>query len=421
MSATNWAGNLTYGAERFVVAKSVAEAQAAVRSADTLRVVGSHHSFNDIADTTGTQLSLEKMTSVVSLDTNRHRVTVEGGTRYSDIGPWLSQRGYALPNLATLPHLTIAGACATATHGSGSTLGNLATAVTAIEFIDANGALVALSRETDGDVFPGAVVSLGALGVITRLTLDLRRAFAMRQSVYCDLSIETLTANFDAIMAAGYSVSLFTDWQGDVIDQVWVKSEAEIGALFAGLNPFFGATPAVDKLHPIASFNPVNCTEQMGVIGPSYDRLPNFRIDYVPTRGGDYQAEYFVAKEHAVAAIEALHRWGRHLSTLLLTSEVRTIAADDLWLSPCYQRPCVAFHFSFKPDQPAIMALLPGLEEALAPFAPVPHWAKLTTMDPETIRSRYAKLGAFRDLLVRYDPAGKFRNAFVERMIFGRG
>ena len=420
MSATNWAGNLTYGAARFVVAESVAEAQAAVRGAKALRVVGSHHSFNDIADTAGTQLSLEEMTRVVSLDTIRHRVTVEGGTHYSDIGPWLSQRGYALANLATLPHLTIAGACATATHGSGSALGNLSTAVTAIEFIDANGALVALSRETDGDVFAGAVINLGALGVITRLTLNLRRSFAMRQNVYCDLSIETLATNFDEIMAAGYSVSLFTNWQSDVIDQVWIKSRAEIGALFAGLKPFFGATPAVDKLHPITGFNPVNCTEQMGVIGPSYDRLPHFRIDYMPTRGGDYQAEYYVAREHAVAAIDALHRWGCHLSAIILTSEVRTIAADDLWLSPCYQRPCVAFHFSFKPDQPAIMALLPGLEAALAPFAPTPHWGKLTTMDPETIRSRYAKLGAFRDLLDRYDPAGKFRNAYVERMIFGR-
>lgn len=420
VSGTNWAGNLTYGAERLVVAKSVAEAQAAVRNADRLRVVGSHHSFNDIADTTGTQLSLEKMTSVVSLDTIRHRVTVEGGTRYSDIGPWLSQRGYALPNLATLPHLTIAGACATATHGSGSTLGNLATAVAAIEFIDAEGALVTLSRDTDGEVFPGAVVSLGALGVITRLTLDLRRSFAMRQNVYCDLSIATLAANFDEIMAAGYSVSLFTDWQGDVIDQVWIKSEAKIGALFAGLKPFFGATPAVDKLHPIASFNPVNCTEQMGEIGPSYDRLPNFRIDYVPTRGGDYQAEYFVAKEHAVAAIEALHRWGRNLSPLLLTSEIRTIAADDLWLSPCYGRPCVAFHFSFNPDQPAIMALLPGMEAALAPFAPVPHWGKLFTMAPETVRARFANLDRFKALLDRYDPLGKFRNGFVDRMIYGR-
>ncbi len=359
------------------------------------------------------------MRGVVSFDAVGHQITVEGGTRYSDIGPWLNQRGFALPNLATLPHIAIAGACATATHGSGPTLGNLATAVAAIEFIDAQGDLVALSREDNQDIFPGAVVSLGALGVITSMTLDIQPSFAMRQDVYCDLPFATAVANFDEIMAAGYSVSLFTGWQHDVFEQAWVKSRAEDGALFAGLKPFFGATPAVDKLHPIAGFNPVNCTEQMGSIGPIYDRLPHFRIDYVPTRGGDYQAEYFVATEHATAAIEALHEWGRHLSPLLLVSEVRVIAADDLWLSPCNGRPCAAFNFSFRLDLPAVMALLPGLEEVLAPFDPLPHWAKLFTMAPETVRAGYRKLGPFKALLDRFDPHGKFRNALVDRMIFG--
>ncbi len=419
MSGTNWAGNLTYGAARSVTPNSVEEAQDAVRGADKLRVVGSHHCFNDIANTTGTQLSLERRRGVLSLDIARLQVTVEGGARYSDIGPWLHERGYTLPNLATLPHISIAGACATATHGSGSTLGNLATAVAAIEFIDAGGELVTLSREENPDIFPGAVVSLGALGVITRMTLDLRPTFAMRQDVYCDLPLATVVANFDEIMAAGYSLSLFTRWQGDVFEQVWIKSEAEVGPLFPGLQPFFGAEPATDKLHPISGFNPVNCTEQMGSIGPVHDRLPHFRIDYVPTRGGDYQAEYYVAREHAVAAIAALHAWGRHLSPLLLVSEVRVIAADDQWLSPCNGRPCASFNFSFRLDQPAVMKLLPGLEEVLAPFAPLPHWGKLFTMAPETVRAGYAKLGPFKALLDRYDPHGKFRNAFVDRMIFG--
>ena len=419
MSGTNWAGNLAYSAARKVTPKTVEEAQEAIRGADKLRVVGSHHCFNDIANTTGTQLSLERMRGVLSLDMIRHQVTVEGGTRYSDIGPWLHERGYTLPNLATLPHISIAGACATATHGSGPTLGNLATAVAAIEFIDARGDLVTLSREDNPDIFPGAVVSLGALGVITRMTLDLLPTFAMRQDVYCDLPLATLVANFDEIMTAGYSVSIFTGWQGDVFEQVWIKSRAEVGPLFPGLRPFFGAAPAVDKLHPISGFDPVNCTEQMGSIGPVYDRLPHFHIDYVPTRGGDYQAEYYVVREHALAAIQALHTWGRHLSPLLLVSEVRVIAADDQWLSPCYGRPCASFNFSFKLDQPAVMKLLPGLEEVLAPFAPLPHWGKLFTMAPETVRAGYERLGSFKALLDRFDPQAKFRNAFVDRMIFG--
>ena len=419
MSGTNWAGNLTYSAERLVAPKTVAEAQEVVRGARKLRVVGSRHCFNDIADTPDTQLSLDHMRGVVSLDTARHQVTIEGGARYSDISPWLHDHGYALHNLASLPHITVAGACATATHGSGAKLGNLATAVAAIEFINAEGDLVTLSRERNADTFPGAAVNLGALGVLTKLTLDLQPSFAMRQNVYCDLPLATLAANFDEIMAAGYSVSLFTDWQGDLIEQVWIKSRAAAGSPLDRLKPFFGAAPASDKMNPVPGANPINCTEQMDSVGPSYDRLPHFRIDSIPSAGGEIQVEYFIARNHAVAAIAALHEWGGALSPLVMASEIRTIAADDLWLSPCYQRPCVAFHFTFNPDQSAVMKLLPGMEEALAPFEPVPHWGKLTTMAPETVRSRYARLGAFRELLDAHDPAGKFRNAFVDRMIFG--
>ncbi len=418
-SGTNWAGNLTFGAERLVAPGTVAETQEIVRRSNRLRVLGTRHSYNDIADTTGTQLSLERLRGVIALDTTRNQVTVEGGTRYSDIAPWLHERGYALHNLASLPHITVAGAVATATHGSGARLGNLATAVAAIEFINAAGDLVTLSREKDPEIFAGAVVNLGALGIVTALTLDVLPSFAMRQNVYCDLPLATLVTNFDAIMTSGYSVSLFTAWQSDVIEHVWVKSRAKAGPPLEGLRPFFGAPSADEKLSPVPGTNPVTCTEQMGSVGPSYDRLPHFRFDSVPTGGGDYQAEYFVAREHAVATIDALHQWGRHLAPLIMVSEIRAIAADELWLSPCCGRPCVAFHFSFKPDQPAIIRLLAAMEELLAPFAPVPHWGKLFAMAPDIVRSRYARLGAFRDLLDTYDPAGKFRNAFINRMIFG--
>ena len=419
MSRTNWAGNLIYGAERTVAPATVADAQEAVRGAAKLRVVGSRHCFNDIADTTGTQLSLEHLKGVVSLDTARQQVTVEGGIRYSDLSPYLHERGYALHNLASLPHITVAGACATATHGSGVTLGNLATAVAAIQFIDAAGDLVSLSRDGDPDVFPGAPVSLGALGVITRLTLDVQPTFSMRQDVYRDLPVKTLVANFDEIMPSGYSVSLFTGWQGDAVEQAWIKNKVEAGAAPATSPSFFGARPATEKMHPIAGCDPLNSTEQMGAVGPFYDRLPHFRIDAVPAGGDDYQVEYFLSREHAAAAVKTLHKWGRHLAPLLMVSEVRANAEDKLWLSPCYRQPCVAFHFSFKPDEPGIRRLLPGLEEVLAPFAPRPHWGKLFTMAPQVVRSRYEKLGAFKALLNTYDPHGKFRNAFVDRMIFG--
>ncbi len=420
MPGTNWAGTLTYSSERLVAPNTVAEAQEAVRGAARLRVVGSHHCFNDIADTPGLHLSLERMRGVVRLDTIHHRVTVEGGARYSDISPWLHERGYALHNLASLPHITIAGACATATHGSGPRLGNLATAVAAIEFIDARGELVSLSREKEGDVFPGAVVSLGALGVITALTLDLRPSFAMRQDVYCDLPLDTLTANFDEIMGAGYSVSLFTNWQGAAIDLVWIKSRAETGSPFSGIRPFFGAEPATDKLNPVPTASPVNCTDQMGSIGPPYDRLPHFRIDAMPSAGGEVQAEYFVAAGDAAGAIAALGQMGQRPLTAAARlgnprhRRRRSVAQPLLWAA----LRCLPLHLQAQNRRPS-SSCSPAMEEVLAPFAPVPHWGKLFAMDPATVRSRYAKLDAFKDLLDAHDPAGKFRNAFVERMIFG--
>jgi xylitol oxidase len=419
MPRTNWAGNLAYSASRFLSPRTVAEAQQAVRDAPSLRVVGSRHCFNDIADTPGTQLSLEYLNQVISLDEPARRVTVEGGIRYSELGPWLHRQCYSLHNFASLPHISVAGACATATHGSGAAVGNLATAVAAIEFIDAAGDFVSLSREKNPDTFPGSAVSLGALGVITKLMLDVVPAFAVRQQVYRDLPVAALDAHFAEVMASGYSVSLFTDWVGDTVEQVWIKSEAEGGVGSQATQSFYGARPATRNMHPVAELDAVNCTEQMGVAGPSHDRLPHFRIGSTPAGGDDLQAEYFIAGEHGPAAVRALYSIGDRLAPILLISEIRAIAADDLWMSPCYRLPSIALHFSFKPDLQGALRVLPGIEEALAPFDPRPHWGKLFTMPPAELQARYTKLEAFRALLKTHDPGGKFRNAFVERNIFG--
>ena len=414
---TNWAGNLIYGADRFLIPGTVEEAREAVRAADKVRVVGSRHCFNDIADTTGTHISLERLNRVLELDKAKSQAMVEGGIRYGEVGPSLHEQGYALHNTASLPHISIAGACATATHGSGA-LGNLAVAVAGIEFIDGHGDLVTLSREADGDTLAGAVVNLGALGVVTKLTLDLQPAFHVRQDVFRELPLAALETHFDDIMSSAYSVSVFTAWQADTIEQVWLKSLVEPGSTFPARDSLFGAWPAKENLHPITSLDAVNCTEQMGTVGPAYDRLPHFRMGFTPASGDELQVEYFVPREYAVAAIRTLRRHGERLKALLLISEIRTVAADELWMSPCYQTSCVAFHFSFKRDWPALKTLLPGLEEALAPFQPRPHWGKMFAMSPEKVRAFYPRLMDFRALLHAHDPRGKFRNAFVERNIF---
>jgi xylitol oxidase len=417
MSRTNWAGNLTYRAANVVSPKTVAEVQAAVLGATEIRMVGSRHCFNDIADTTGTHLSLEHLNQVISLDKPGRRVTVEGGIRYAELGAYLQAEGYALHNLASLPHITVAGACATATHGSGVALGNLATAVSGIEFINAKGDLVRLSREGDRDTFPGAVVSLGALGPIVSLTLDVQPAFNVHQNVYRDLPYDAFEAHFDEIMASGYSVSAFPTWRGDAVEQVWVKSVADGGMEKKAPGSFFGARAATANIHPIAELDAANCTEQMGLPGPAYDRLPHFRPGSIPAAGGDLQVEYFFAREHAVDVVRTLRGQSERLAALLLISEIRTVAADDLWLSPCHGRPVVAFHFSFGPDFAGLMKLLPTLEAALAPFDPCPHWGKLFTLPAARVQAHYPKLDRFRALLTAHDPGGKFRNDFVRRNI----
>jgi len=415
----NWAGNLEYGTERLHSAKSLDEVRRFVKSESALKVLGTRHCFNNIADSTQTLLSLRSMDQVVALDPEARTVTVDAGMSYGQLCPYLHEQGFALHNLASLPHISIAGACSTATHGSGEKNGNLATAVSALEIVTAAGDVVELSRPRDEETFRGAVIGLGALGVITKVTLEVQPTFMMRQYVYENLPLRQLKDHFDAIESSAYSVSLFTDWQNQRLDEVWIKSRTEQGEAFDAQPEFFGAKRATRNLHPIAELSAENCTEQMGVPGPWYERLPHFRMGFTPSAGKELQSEYFVPRPHAVEAILAVERLRDQVTPLLMISEIRTIAADRLWMSPCYQQPCVAIHFTWKQDWPAVSKLLPLIEKELAPFKARPHWGKLFTMSPSQLKSSYEQLPEFIQLSKKYDPQGKFRNEFLDRNIFG--
>jgi alditol oxidase len=414
----NWAGNLEYSTSRISTARSLGEIQEVVRANPSMRVLGSRHCFNAIADSSRHLLSLAPMDGMLSLDADARTVTVEGGIRYGQLCPVLDGKGLAVHNLASLPHISIAGACATATHGSGDTNGNLATAVSALELVTAAGEVVTLSRRTDADTFAGAVVGLGALGVVTKITLDVQPAFTMRQHVYENLPLARMKEHFDEIEASAYSVSLFTDWQGSRMNEVWIKSRTDGARAFDAPPEFFGATRATRNLHPIAELSAETCTEQMGVPGPWYERLPHFRMGFMPSAGKELQAEYFVPRAQAVDAMLAVERLREQIGPHLLISEIRTIAADDLWMSPCYRQPSVAIHFTWKQDWPAVSRLLPVVERELSPFNVRPHWGKLFAMEPSTLRSRYERLPAFVDLCRRFDPRGTFRNAFLDKYVF---
>ena len=414
----NWAGNLDYSTDRLYAATSLEQVQDYVKKESKLKVLGTRHCFNNIADSKDGFLSLKPMDKVIALDPAKHTVTVGAGITYGQLCPYLDSKGFALHNLASLPHISVAGACSTATHGSGEKNGNLATAASGLEMVTALGDVVNLSRERDRDTFPGAVVGLGALGVVTKVTLDIQPAFLMRQYVYENLPLIQLKDHFDAIESSGYSVSLFTDWQKQHINEVWIKSRVEEGQAFHATPEFFGATLATRNLHPIAELSAENCTEQMGVPGPWYERLPHFRMGFTPSAGKELQSEYFVPRQHAVEAILAVERLRDQVSPHLLISEIRAIAADELWLSPCYEQPCVTIHFTWKQDWPAVSKLLPVIEKELAPFHARPHWGKLFTTSPAELRGIYKKMPEFIELSRKYDPRGKFRNEYLNKNIF---
>jgi xylitol oxidase len=414
----NWAGNLDYGTDRLYATTSLEQVRDYVRKESKLKVLGTRHCFNNIADSKDGFLSLKPMDKVIALDPAKHTVTVGAGITYGQLCPYLDSNGFALHNLASLPHISVAGACTTATHGSGEKNGNLATAASGLEIVTASGDVVNLSRERDRDTFPGAVVGLGALGVITKVTLDIQPTFVMRQYVYENLPLIQLKDHFDAIESSAYSVSLFTDWQKQRINEVWIKSRVEEGQAFHATPEFFGATLATRNLHPIAELSAENCTEQMGVPGPWYERLPHFRMGFTPSAGKELQSEYFVPRQHAVEAILAVERLRDQVSPHLLISEIRAIAADDLWLSPCYEQPCVTVHFTWKQDWPAVSKLLPVIEKELAPFHARPHWGKLFTTSPAELKGIYRKMPEFVELSKKYDPQGKFRNEYLNKNIF---
>jgi xylitol oxidase len=413
---TNWAGNYTFKAAQLDEAAHDADVQSLVRSLERAKALGTGHSFNNIADTAGGQISLKQFTGM-TLHQEAHTVTVGAGVRYGRLAPWLDAQGLAVHNLASLPHISVAGACATATHGSGIHNGNLATAVRAIRYVNGNGEIGSLSLQQNPDIFSGAVVGLGALGVILETTLQVIPAFQIAQVVYENLSFDELEHNLDTIFSSGYSVSLFTDWQHHRATQVWLKQKVAKTPVAPLPAHFYGATLQKTKLHPLAGHSPENCTDQQGIPGPWYDRLPHFRMNFTPSSGAELQTEYFVPREHGYKAILAVEELRDRVTPHLMISELRTIAADDLWMSMAYRRDSLAIHFTWKPEWEAVRPILPLIEAKLEPFGARPHWAKLFTTPRAKLQQLYPKFGAFQQLVAQNDFAGKFRNDYLQERL----
>ncbi|WP_439946764.1 FAD-binding protein [Streptomyces sp. BBFR109] len=411
-TVTNWAGNVAYTAKEVHRPESAGALRALVAGSAKVRALGSGHSFNEIADPgpDGVLLSLAALPAEADVDTAARTVRVGGGVRYAELARRVHAHGLALPNMASLPHISVAGSVATGTHGSGVANGPLASAVREVELVTADGTSATIAR---GDArFDGAVTSLGALGVVTALTLDLVPAFEVEQHLFTELPLEGL--DFEAVAGAAYSVSLFTDWRDPGFRQVWLKRRTD-----DPLPAFPWAAPAKVALHPVPGMPAGNCTEQFGVPGPWHERLPHFRPEFTPSSGAELQSEYLLPRAHALAALHAVQEIRAAVAPVLQICEVRTVAADAQWLSPSHGRDTVALHFTWIEDTAAVLPAVRRVEAALEPFAPRPHWGKVFTTPAAALRGRYPRLADFRALARELDPAGKFANAFVAGLLDG--
>lgn len=407
---TNWAGNHTYRAARLVRPRSDEELREVVARSTAVRAIGSRHSFSDLTDTTGTLLDLSGLPADIRVDEHAASVSVSGGVRYGELAAALQEQGWALGAMASLPHISVAGAVATGTHGSGDHTGSLASSVRALEVVAPDGSLRRLTR-ADPD-FAGWVVALGALGVVTRLELDVEPSYEVCQDVRTGLTWPVVEARFDEITAAASSVSLFTRFEGGV-DQVWLKRRA-MQALPVDL---FGTVAAPRTVHMLPGGAVEAVTPQGGVPGPWLDRLPHFRLAFTPSNGAELQSEYFVAREHALAAIARLRRISPRLAPLLQVAEIRTIAADHLWLSGAHRRDTVALHFTWVRDEEAVRGVVREVEAALVPLGARPHWGKVFEMDAVALAEAFPRLRDFAALRERVDPERVFGNAFLDRVL----
>ena len=412
----NWADNYTFSAARIHRPASLDEVRRLVARSPHIRAIGARHSFNEIADSPGELIDVGGIDPDFVIDPERRTVAVGAGTSYGVLASYLHKARWTLHNMASLPHVSVAGAVATGTHGSGDRLGNLSSAVAALELVTAAGDLVTI-RRGDPD-FDGTVVALGALGIVTRVTLDIEPAFEMRQDAYEGLPWDTVLSDFDAVMSVGYSVSLMTSWSEPTVTRLWIKTKLADRAQEAASVAHLGTTPTAHPLarptpEAMARFNP------FGVPGPGFERLPHFRSDAEPGPAGHLQSEYMVPRAQATAAIAKIRALGNRIDLHLWATEIRSMAGDKLWLSPAYGTDCVGIHFSWLREPEVVDKLTVEIEAMLLPLGGRPHWGKIMHTRADRLTPLYPQLPAFRDLVRSYDPGEKFRNEFLERHVLG--
>ncbi len=411
----NWSGHVEFAATSWIEPTTLSDLQSAVATTDRIRAVGTTHSFNDLADTDGMHVSVAGLPQGIVIDEARLTARVPAGLRYGEAARLLHEQGWALHNMASLGHISVAGTIATGTHGSGDRNPTLSAAVHGLDLVTATGDCLRVTRADDPVAFPGTVVSLGAIGVVTAVDLAIQPTFDVRQFVIDDISHAALLAGFDATFASAYSVSFFTCWAPDLVGQVWMKRRVDLDGEWTQPGILDGAL-ADGKRHPLPGHDAVHCTEQGGLVGPWHERLPHFRLDFTPSSGDELQTEYLVPRDRAVELLQDLETLAPRIHPLLHVSEIRTMCADDLWLSGASGRDTVAIHFTWQ-RRPEVLGILAELDAVFADRGGRPHWGKLYDATPASIRSRYPRFDDFADLVDRMDPTGKFRNRTLDALL----
>jgi xylitol oxidase len=412
----NWAGNVQYGASRVAHPASIEELQDEVATNELVRPLGSRHSFSTLADSEGILVSLASLPRKVEIDATAKTATVAAGMTYGEVAIELHRQGWALHNLASLGHIAVAGACATATHGSGDRNQCLSTAVRDMIVVDPQGGISEVSPQLDGDRFSATQAGLGGVGFVVSASLAIEPTYDVAQRVYLDLPFATFVTGYEEILASAYSVSLFTDYQAPQFNQVWRKQRVVPGEQLEWPDPWFGIHGAEGPVHPVPGASPEATTQQGGDVGPWHERLPHFRLDHTPSSGEEIQSEYLVGRQDAASVLEALAAIASSIAPVLLISEVRSVAADDVWLSPAYGRDTVAFHFTWRRDPPAVLDALAAIEQQIRPFDARPHWGKVHRFSPEQLFQAYPRLPSYQAQRRQLDPSGVFSNAFLDSL-----
>jgi FAD-linked oxidoreductase len=445
----NWAGTATATPARWAQPRSEAEICAAVKEAAAaglpVRALGSGHSFTAAAATSGLALDLSLWTGVTAADTRTGLVTVRSGTTLRALNAALAEFGLALANLGDIDAQTIAGALATGTHGTGARLGGLATQIEALDLVLADGSLVSCSASARPDLFAATRVGLGALGVVTAVTLRCVPSFTLAADER-PMPVEQVIEEFGALAAANDHFEFYWFPYGR---QALVKRNNRVpsggpAAVPAGRAAGRAAVPAGRAAAPMPGWRRFWEFEVMenAAFGtlcrlgraaprlvPALNRLSSaalsarsytdasYRVFVTPRRVHFVESEYAVPRESLPGVLAELRRAVPRLADpVMFPVEVRVAAADDIWLSTAYGRDSayIAVHqYAGLPYR----AYFDLFESVVAPVAGRPHWGKLHSLDAGRLGPLYPRFEDFRRVRAEVDPEARFGNAYLARVL----